>query len=423
MGAFLGKDVLVLLRDRTEVAVLLGMPFLLIAILGFALDGLIGGNIEVLKMQVAIVQEDDEQQGMEQFAAALNNSGMPIEQETALLAVAEETSPSTLLRELLAEGGLGELVTAQEMEAVTAERALEEEEIVAILTLPKDFTFHALQNMLLGIGTGSELQLTVSDYAATQSDVFRNILEEFGRSLSFESAVSRTAAEAGQFSEASAFSVGGIETVSSAKPISSMQYYTIGMAVMFSLFVAGTVASKAFVERQQFVLDRILLSDRNPLIYLGSKAVAAAAITFCQLAILFVFSSLIFRTLDLTNPELWPGIFLISAVLAICVGALAALLTALTIRLNNETANSVFSGGIVIIFAFLGGSFMPKEGMPVFIQEIGGWTPNGAALTAFLIWFQEVEIEPLWGMLNRILATSVLLLLVSLFLFPRKGAA
>ncbi|PSL40268.1 ABC-2 type transport system permease protein [Planomicrobium soli] len=423
MGAFLKKDVLVLLRDRTEVAVLLGMPFILIAILGFALGGLIGGDTEVLKMQVAIVQEDDEKQGIEQFAAALNNSGMSAEQETALLAVAKETSPSTLLRGILADGNLGELVTTEEMEATAAEEALKDEKVVAILTLPENFTLDALRNMLLGIGTGSELQLTISDYAATQSDVFRNILDEFAWSLSFESTVSRMAAEEGKVYGAPNFEVGGIEAVSAANPINSMQYYTIGMAVMFSLFVAGTIGSKAFVERQQFVFDRILLSDRNPLVYLGSKAITAAAITFCQLAILFVFSSLIFQTFDLTNLKLWPGIALIAAVFAICVGTLASLLTALTIRLNNETVNSVFSGSLVILFAFLGGSFMPTEGMPVFIREVGDWTPNGAALTAFLIWLQEMEIKPLWGMLNRVLATSALLLLLSLLLFPRKGAA
>ena len=307
MYAFLKKDILVLFRDRTELAVLLAMPFILIAILGFALSGLLSGNSEVLSMEVAIVQEDDEQQGLVRFAEELEKSGLPADAQNGIMAAAEETSPSSMLQGILTNESLSSLVAAEEMDAAAAKRALEEEEVVAILTIPEDFTFNALQKMILGAGGGSELQLLISDHAATQSEVFHDILEEFVWSLNFESAIAKAANGDGTVPEETQPQLGGVESVSAVEPISSFQYYTIGMAVMFALFVASTISGMAYVEKQQFVFNRILLSNHHPFVYLGGKAISAALVTFLQFCILFFFSSLIFGAFDLTDLSFWPA--------------------------------------------------------------------------------------------------------------------
>lgn len=421
MYAFLKKDILVLVRNRTELAVLLAMPFLLIAILGFALSGLLSGNSEALLMKVAIVQEDDEQQGLTRFAEALEKSEMPAAEKSRLREAAEATSPATLLQEILKGESLSRLVKVHEMDAAAAKRALEQEEIVATLTIPEDFTFQALQKMLLDAGDGSELQLMISDQAATQAEVFQSILDEIVQSLNFESAIFRTGVEAG--AEETQPQFGGVESISAAEPISSFQYYTIGMAVMFALFVSGIISSMAYMEKKQFVFQRILLSNHHPFIYLTGKAISAAVIALCQFLILFFFSSLIFRAFDLTDLSFWPGMLLIAASLAVCVGALAAFLTSLMMRFNNDTITTVFSGIVVTIFAFLGGSFTPTDNLPVFIQQLGGWTPNGASLQAFLIWAQTQEIGLLWEPLSHVLLVAIALLILSLLIFPGKGEA
>ncbi|KOF10982.1 hypothetical protein AC739_06195 [Planococcus glaciei] len=421
MYAFLKKDILVLVRNRTELAVLLAMPFLLIAILGFALSGLLSGNSEALLMEVAIVQEDDEQQGLTRFAEALEKSEMPAAEKSRLREAAETTSPATLLQEILKGESLSRLVKVHEMDAAAAKRALEQEEIVATLTIPEDFTFQALQKMLLDAGDGSELQLMISDQAATQAEVFQSILDEIVQSLNFESAIFRTGVEAG--AEETQPQFGGVESISAAEPISSFQYYTIGMAVMFALFVSGIISSMAYMEKKQFVFQRILLSNHHPFIYLTGKAISAAVIALCQFLILFFFSSLIFRAFDLTDLSFWPGMLLIAASLAVCVGALAAFLTSLMMRFNNDTITTVFSGIVVTIFAFLGGSFTPTDNLPVFIQQLGGWTPNGASLQAFLIWTQTQEIGLLWEPLSHVLLVAIALLILSLLIFPGKGEA
>ncbi len=424
MYAFLKKDILVLIRDRTELLVLLAMPFVLIAILGFALSGLLSGNSEVLSMEVALVQQDDEQLGLERFAEELDSAGIPADAQNEILAAAEDSSPSSILQGILKDDTLSGLVTAREMEADAATRALEEEEVVAILTIPQNFTFNALQKMMLDTGDGAELELMISDHAATQSEIFQGILQEFAWSLNFESAIARAAnGEEVMPLDDTEQQFGGVESISAVAPISSFQYYTIGMAVMFALFVGATISGLSYVEKQQFVFNRILLSDRHPFVYLGSKAISAALIAFLQLCILFLLSSLIFGAFDLTDLAFWPGMLLITFSLASCIGAVAAFITSLIMRFDSDTITTVFSGGVVTIFAFLGGSFTPTEGLPVFVQELGGWTPNGAALNAFLLWIQNLELSLLWEPLGRLLLITILLLVLSLLVFPRRGEA
>lgn len=423
MFTFLKKDILILIRDRTELFILLAMPFILIAILGFALSGVLSGNTEVLSMNVAVVQEDDEQQGLIRFEEELEASGVPAEALSGIMTAAEASSPSSLLQEVLNDEGLRELVTAKEMDAGAAKAALEDESVVAILTIPENFTFDALQKMIMNEGEGSGLQIMISDHAATRSEVFNNIMEEFVWSLNFESAIARAANGEGALPEAEQTEIGGVESVSSVNPINSFQYYTIGMAVMFALFVAATISGMAYVEKTQFVFQRILLSNHHPLVYLGGKAISATLVTFLQFCILFFLSSLIFGAFDLSDLSFWPGMLLITLSLALCVGALTALLTAMTMRFGNDTITTVFSGGVVTIFAFLGGSFTPTAGLPAIVQQLGGWTPNGAALNAFLIWVQNLEISMLFEPLGRLLLLTMILITLSAIILPRKGEA
>src|SRR5690606_29526492 len=105
-------------------------------------------------------------------------------------------------------------------------------------------------------------------------------------SLNFESAISSAAGEEVVLKEPQP-QVGGIESVSAVEPISSFQYYTIGMAVMFALFVSGLISAMAYTEKKQFVFDRILLSNHHPFTYLSGKLISAAVITLCQFFILF----------------------------------------------------------------------------------------------------------------------------------------
>ncbi|CAM5212130.1 ABC-2 type transport system permease protein OS=Ureibacillus acetophenoni OX=614649 GN=SAMN05877842_102183 PE=4 SV=1 [Ureibacillus acetophenoni] len=56
--------------------------------------------------------------------------------------------------------------------------------------------------------------------------------------------------------------------------ISASTYYTFSMTVMFILFLAGSIASQSYIEKDSHIFDRILLAQVHPLIYLLSIVVS-----------------------------------------------------------------------------------------------------------------------------------------------------
>lgn len=428
MGNFLKKDILVLLRDRTELMILLLMPIILIAILSFALRGLLGGETSDFHMDVAFVIEDDEQQGIVEFIADLENTGMPPEVVLELEHAVEEVKPYTMLEQLMESETVSDMITVAELDFSEAEEALENEDIVAILTIPEDFTYRSLQKMLLNEGDGSDLLITVKDYGSIRTDAFINMIDRYVSTMNFETAIYQTLIKMGHEEVLSgsegenleAQELGGVESISAGEPVTSFQYYTISMAVMFVLFVGSAIASKAYVEKKQHVFNRIILSNQHPIVYLGGKIISASFISFFQLIILFLVSSLVFRTFPLDEPAFWGGIAVIAMILAICVGGFAALLTAVTVKFENDALNHIFAGGIVTLLAFIGGSFFPTSEMPAIIGTMGNWTPNGAALTAFLKWMQELDMNVILPYLLRIAVLSVILIASSILIFPKR---
>ncbi|WP_088106123.1 ABC transporter permease [Halalkalibacter urbisdiaboli] len=417
---FLKKDILVILRERTELFLLLLMPLLLIGILGFALKGILGGDTSTLNINVAIVHEDNEEQGIGQFVEDLNETGITEEVAPELHHVAKELSPFSLLTAVIEDDSFGEMVNTVKMDATTAEQALKDEELVAILTIPAGFTYHSLQKMLLQQGKGSELLITMNDTGSYLGTIFESSIERFVNELNFETAIYTVSKQEGIGDKVEQPQIGGIEAISTREPVSSFQYYTIGMAVMFVLYVGSTMASKAHVEKKEHAFNRILLSGTPPFAYLGGKALSASVIAFFQLTVLFGLSSLIFQAFAGETIQFWLGMALISAVVSCCVGGFAALLTACVIRFNSDSIAKVFAGGIVVIFSFAGGSFFPMSDMPEMIRMFGNWTPNGAAFLAYLQWMQEMDYNVIQAPISRMFVIITILLLASVVIFPNR---
>lgn len=428
---FLKKDILVLVRDRTELMILLLMPMILIAILSFALGGMLGGDTSDFHMDVAFVIEDDEQQGVDRFIEDLENMGMPQEVVMELELAVEEMKPYSMLEQLMSDESVSDMITVAELSFSEAEEALEKGDVAAVLKIPEHFTYRSLKKMLLNEGEASELKITVKDYSSIRTDVFLTIVNRYVNTVNFETAISQTLMEMGHGDMLAngannegtkVQELGGVESISAREPITSFQYYTISMAVMFVLYVGSTIASKAYVEKKQHVFHRIMLSNKHPIVYLGGKIISASVISFLQMVILFLVSALVFRTFPLDEPAFWGGFAVIGVALAICVGGFASLLTAVAVKYEKDGLNHVFAGGVVTLLALAGGSFFPTSQLPDIIGTIGNWTPNGAALTAFLKWMQELNMALISPYLVRIVILAVVMIVCSIIIFPKRRA-
>jgi ABC-2 type transport system permease protein len=102
------------------------------------------------------------------------------------------------------------------------------------------------------------------------------------------------------------------------------------------------------------------------------------------------------------------------------IGSFAVLITALNYRFETERISTVFSGFLVSVLAFVGGSFIPWQGVSDIMWKIGSYTPNGAALQGYLQILQGESLGNLMDPLVTLGVTAVLLLVLAVSLFPKR---
>ncbi len=420
MFDFLTKDLKILWRDRTELLIIFLMPFVLMAILGFALKDVMAGSVAEITMDVALVEEDKEEEGLQQFKEELSANSIPEEGQSALMQAAQQLRPNTLLKNIIQEE-IADMVTMKEMTAAEATQQLAEQEIDTILIIPENFTYDTLRNILLDEEVTSTITVRKGEHAHFEGDIFQNIMEQFTHTISLESSLSKVAGTTDSL-DMDMESFVEEETVTDREPVSSMEYYTLGMAVMFAFFVAATMASKAYTEVNQQVVDRMMLTGIHPIYFLLGKSSAVIIMSFIQINILFILSAIILQSFQPFSLAISLMTLLITLFYATTVGAIGCLLVALTVRFGSNVISDAFASGIVSVLALLGGSFIPTSGFPAIFQTIGSWTPNGMALHAYMLVNQGLPFDTILPFLFRLIVITIIIFLISVLIFPQRRA-
>ncbi|HHU20528.1 MAG TPA: ABC transporter permease [Bacilli bacterium] len=421
MWNLIRKDFLTISRDRSEVLILLVMPMVLIAILGFALGSIMFGTVDMDPIPVALIIENDLEQDLDHFREDLIAEGLPEQAIEQMIASAGTIDPAASLETVLHSPELSDMIDLKEnYDQEQAEAALATDEVLAVITIPEQFSYQTLLAFYLAEETDASIELFVQDHEQIQATIVEGILTSFSDQYNLELSMAFATEGEGVETSISEENFGVINHFSSGKPVSAFQYYTIGMAVMFALYVASTVSSNAFKEKESHVFARLMMTGARPLNYLLSKVVSAVVLTLIQLTILFVTSTLFFQTFTDTGIEFWASLAIISFVFSLVIGGFAAFMTAIAIQFNNDAISGFFSGGAVVIFAFLGGSLSPVEYFSPLMRELGNWTPNGAMMTAYLQLIQGFNLTEFLPMLYRVLLMAVLFITLAVAIFPKR---
>lgn len=422
MIPFFKKDFLVFWRDRKELLISLITPIVLIIILGFALPGWIENPTKSLEIKAAIVNLDDEPAALQQFQESLT-SRIALEEITqSSKGHGEQLSPIRSLMELLQSEEVMSIVHLQELSREEAHRQLEEEQIEAIITIPDGFTNAALHKMLLNEGEGAALQIIAGE-ASLQVDVLGEIIHGYMQMLNFQSAFQNvggtdTAAVAASLTDME--NVGGREILPGVETVTSFQYYALAVSIVFALLLSTTTATKAVTEKREHTLERILLTGSHPVQYLSGKMSSTFCLSILQLTIVLLISHFALGIFPGRSLQFWLGMFLVLIFLALCVGALASLFTALVFRLEDSVANGI-SFLVILIAGTIGGSFAPIYVLPKWLQSAGEWTPNGFTLAVLLEWLQTETVTSLIGAMVKLGVFAVAATCSAIWLFPRRG--
>jgi ABC-2 type transport system permease protein len=422
MVNFFLKDIKLLLRDRTELLVIFLMPFILMLILGFALKGVLGGGESTRELEVALVEEDNSNEGKAQFVSYLEEQEIPTIAKEQIIEASNQIAIPSIIHTILTKE-LTEIVAVELTDKETADEKLAAKEIDAIITIPEGFTYTTLKHVLLQEADSANLLIKKGEHAVFDSSIVENILSQIAQSINLETAIAKESQSTEIRPTSDEVIKRETETITNGEPVSSMEYYSIGMAVMFAFFIASTMAAKSYSEQTQHVLDRIILSGRHPLQFLIGKLFAVIMLVFFQVNVLFVLSSLIMQSFQ---PISWQtiGIMeLITFFYALAISAIACLLIALTLRLRSQAVSSSFTSGIVSVLALLGGSFTPITTFPEVIQMIGSWTPNGMTLRAYMLASQGLPFADIVPYVIRLSWITVFIFILSVVLFPNRRVA
>ncbi|WP_100407533.1 ABC transporter permease [Bacillus solitudinis] len=414
---FIKKDLLVLYRNPQELMVLLLMPLVLIAILGFALGGVMGNEPTTISAKVAFIDNSDEKKDTDAFIEKVKAKNLPMEAEEAFSQGAEQLKPiQILVNKVFGSKDLKEIVQLEVIEPEQIEGVRNDESFAAIIEIPEKYTLDILSSVLLEEPTSTSIKVYKNEEKEISSNVVEDILLNYQKQLSTMTVIGKAGI---QLAATDNQQLGSVETVSKQDPINSVQYYTVGMSVMFIMFIASNISSFAYREKQIQVFNRIILSNTSRWSYLTGIFTSVMIIAFIQQMILYGVTSLVF---DVMWKDIL-GFLLVNLSLCFAIGGLATLLTALNYRINSEAVSNFFGNVMVAIFSFLGGSFTPIGDSSSVIGFLGNFTPNGAGMTSLLQLLQGEELSSISNHILYLLVFGLIMLTAAVVSFPKRGDA
>src|SRR5690606_9999694 len=139
----------------------------------------------------ALVIEDDQVAGLQEFDAELAAADLPAAAKLQYGVAARAIRPVGLLRDVLSSPELSEVATVTEMPLAEAEDSLASNDVKAVIVVPDGYTRALLSGMLLEDEPGAELRLELSDASPISASVFQGIVEGFAAELNTRTALGR----------------------------------------------------------------------------------------------------------------------------------------------------------------------------------------------------------------------------------------
>lgn len=419
MFNLLKKDLLTLSKNKSEMIELLLTPFLLISILGFALGNLMNNTSSTIETgKIGIVNQQNYEEDLSRLEEDLENENIPEETMKKLLDSSVSIDPINQLKTFLRSDEIKEIMEVKDFDDIkSAEKALENDEIQGIIEIPKEFSYITWRNVLFEDKATTNFDLKVQDKSQFNAIVLESLLNSFVEEYNLQSSIAMTDKEKVNLDNSN--NNGKMINISTEDPVNSFQYYTIGMGVFFAFSTGTIIAARSYREKEQHVFARIMLTNTSPNTYLLSKLLSGTILTFLQLGIIFIFSTLIFGTFGGKDVSFWINMMIITFIYSLLIGSITSLLTSLSLR-SNSASNVGFFSSFTAALAFLGGSFTPVETFSESIKTIGNWTPNGAVLTSYLqimLGFDLIEVMPL---LIRVIAMMGIFVIIAIYVFPKR---
>jgi ABC-2 type transport system permease protein len=413
------KQALLFLRNPVELLLLLGLPVILITILGNALGGFMDGGEVDLTFKMAVIEKENEKEQINRFIGDLESSDLPEEVVQELTTQATSITPVQTLLDVFQSEELADIIMLEKGTKDKLSEWTKDDSYAAIVQFPEDFTYQLLKNLFFEQESEPEVVIYHQEGATIAGNVVEQIITAYQEEYTRSSFLGKSGINPETFYALPQEIEQEITSISPHHPVTAMTYYAIGMVVMNVLFMGSTIAEYAYREKELHVFNRMLLANISHWTYFFSTLLTGMLFALLQMLIVFGFSYLVF---GVTWPDI--GAFLITTLFfALAVGGLAVLLTSISFRANSTQIISFFSGIVVTLFAFIGGSFFPIGDSSSFIQTLGDFTPNGAAMSAYLSIIRGESIAESMDHLIFLGSFAVAAIIIGVLSFPKRGVS
>lgn len=380
------KDVRIWVRDISALGVLLGMPVVLIMILGSALGGM-GSTAEI---PVAIVNLDTPVTVPFPGEPPTSSRGMQ-------LALGRELTDGLTSSDRLA--GVFDIEVVDDEQEVRGRVA--NGDLAAALIVPAGFSkrvnagepvaFQVIKDPGADMSAGI-WESVVRSYAVRYSAVSVAVQSAFKAAETYHPALIATPEGQGmlQGRVVQAADDSGLESVSVADSeaeattdFQALDFFGVTMTAMFLTFGAMFGAFSQIRERREQTLARTLAAPVSPLSVTGGKMLGVFVLGMLQFAVLYGFTRFLFRV-DWGAD--WGATLLVAAAEVAAVTGLAVLIAAFA---TTERGAGGLGPLVIQIQALMGGAFftisvLPEWMQPIRYASIIGWAIEG---------WQEIQLR------------------------------
>ncbi len=188
--------------------------------------------------------------------------------------------------------------------------------------------------------------------------------------------------------------------------ISVHSYILPAMAIMFLMFICNVVFSDILIEKETKTLLRLNVSKMSMTEFIWSKIVTSALIGMLCTFLLIGLGVALF---SINWGNLF-SVFLIVFCLNILIAGFIAFLYSF---IKTELQAGAVLSSVILIMSLLGGSMIPVDNFPAFIQKISKLTLNYWGLEAFHMAMKNESIGHLLPILFGMVLAGVLLSFIS----------
>lgn len=430
----LKKDIKVLLSDKKSLLIFILMPMILTTILSFALTGSFGDPGKMNAINVGVVKAYDIDKDLQKFSEAIRQM---VGDEAELNMDDAPDLEHIFFQDFLGNDELEKIMSIKIFDEAGALKALEDEAVAVVVTLPEGFIFDQYVNFLLPNRNPIDIKIIGHPDYSYSTQIVTSVFESYFDTINKKVVNKNVLLEIGSSYVQMGTLFENIETVMNnpadeirashvkltevpgKKLVSSFTYYSIAMMAMFILYSAGHTGRELLNEKKMLTLDRGVVSGIHYGRVLTSKFMMTVFLCMIQMSVLILYATFILKV-EWNNPiKVAVGILFSS----VAVSGLGVFISSITLTSENYKVANIFENVLVHVFALIGGSYIPLQVLPKLFMTLKYFALNGVVLDLFLNTYQDAPWNRLGFYYGVLSVIAVVFTLLAALIIKRKEAS